>query len=206
MRLAALGAIAAILLISLGVLRARHQAERPSVAAMPAAPAQQPVLSGPVPSNPAPSNPAQPLAPALAQLADLALPPFQASHLRGENRNPQFEAGMKAYASQDCARAVKTLVQVPAADEDARGARFYSGVCLMQQGDLADAAERLRSVANAGDSPQQEAAFYYLAQIALANNDAAAARRSLGHAVQLHGDFEARAQAELSRIGQTEGR
>jgi anti-sigma factor RsiW len=200
-RLGALLALAAMVMISLFVLRARHDAARPSIAA---SPAQQPgtAPSNASPSGGAPSNAAAAAsAPAaLARLADLTLPAYQASQLRGEGRNPQFEAGMAAYTGRDCAHALKALAKVPAEDEDSRGAHFYSGVCLMQQGDMAGAAERLRSVANAGDSPQQEAAFYYLAQIALADQDAAAARRYLGHAVQLHGDFEARAQAEFSRL------
>jgi anti-sigma factor RsiW len=202
-RLGALLALAAMLMISVFVLRARHEVARPSVAATPAQQAGPAPFSAAPPSA-APSGTAQAPA-ALAQLADLTLPVYQASRLRSESRNPQFEAGMAAYAGRDCTNALNALAQVPAEDEDSGGARFYSGVCLMQQGDLAGAALRLRAVANAGDSPQQEAAFYYLAQIALANNDAAGARRSLGHAVQLHGDFEARAQAEFSRLRVIEG-
>ena len=204
-RFAALGAIAAMLLICFIALRAKREARQPAVAAGSAAP-----VAAPAPAQQAsPSSPAQPPSPASAavsQLADLALPAFQASNLRGESRNPEFEAGMKAYARQDCAAAVKALAQVPAEEEDARAARFYSGICQMHKGDLAGASERLRGVASAGDSSQQEAAFYYLAQIALEGNDVAVARRDLSHAVQLHGDFEARARAELIRLRGAEGR
>jgi hypothetical protein len=55
-------------------------------------------------------------------------------------------------------------------------------------------------VGDAGDSPQQEAAFYYLAQIALADNDATAARHYLSQTISLHGDFEKRAHAELNQL------
>jgi hypothetical protein len=202
-RFAALGAIAAMLLVCFIALRAKREARQPAVAAGSAAPLAAPVQPA------GPSTPAKtplPASAAASQLADLALPAFQASNLRGESRNPQFEEGMKAYARRDCAGAVKALAQIPAEDEDARAARFYSGVCQMHSGDLAGASQRLRSVAGAGDSPQQEAAFYYLAQIALKGNDVAAARRDLSRTVQLRGDFEARARAELIRLRAGEGR
>lgn len=193
---AALGAIAAMLMVSLVVLRARREAHQQATAAAQPAP-QQPVSPAQAPS----AAPA-----AVTQLADLALPAFLASNLRGESRNPDFEAGMKAYAERDCVGAVNALARVPAEDDDARAARFYSGVCQMHAGDLAGASQRLRSIAAAGDSPQQEAAYYYLAQIALAGNDPPAARGYLTHAVRLRGDFEARARAELIRMHPAEGK
>jgi uncharacterized protein HemY len=107
---------------------------------------------------------------------------------------------MKAYARKDCPSAVRDLAQVPANDEDSLAARFFNGVCQMRDGDLGAASRSLESVANAGDSPQQEAALYYLAQVALERNDADAARRYLAHTVSLHGDFESRARAELTNI------
>jgi len=50
----------------------------------------------------------------------------------------------------------------------------------MHQGDLDGAAKSLRGVSGAGDSPEQEAALYYQAQIWLARNDAASAQKFLG--------------------------
>jgi len=44
-----------------------------------------------------------------------------------------------------------------------------------------------------GDSPQQEAALYYLAQIALVHNDPTTARHYLARTIALRGDFERRA-------------
>jgi uncharacterized protein HemY len=85
-------------------------------------------------------------------------------------------------------------------DEDSLAAQFFKGVCQMHDGDMSAATRSLESVANAGDSPQQEAALYYLAQVALARNDAEAARRYLTRTVSLHGDFESRAHSELSKI------
>ena len=72
----------------------------------------------------------------------------------------------------------------------------------MHAGKLATAESTLRHVAAAGDSPQQEAAWYYLAQIALARSDAETARRDLGRVVALHGDFEQAANTQLKQIPQ----
>ena len=52
--------------------------------------------------------------------------------------------------------------------DDALSAQFYSGVCQMKLNQLDAAAATLGQVAGKGDSPQQEAALYYLAQIASA--------------------------------------
>jgi predicted Zn-dependent protease len=114
--------------------------------------------------------------------------------------NPHFEAGMRAYNRQDCARALEALSRVPAADEASTAARFYSGVCLMHEGDLPGATHSLRGVADAGDSPQQEAAFYYLAQVSLAGNDAVTARRYLARTISLRGDLESRARSQLAHV------
>jgi anti-sigma factor RsiW len=192
-RFAALGAMAAALVLGFFALRAGHQGQQPMVAK---APTVQTPQAGPT----AEAKASTPTAAAVSQLADLALPVFRAANLRGENGSPQFAAGMTAYAKQDCPGAVKALAKVPAADEDARAARFYSGVCEMHDGDLKLASRSLRGVGDAGDSPQQEAAFYYLAQIALADNDATAARHYLSQTISLHGDFEKRAHAELNQL------
>jgi lipopolysaccharide biosynthesis regulator YciM len=142
---------------------------------------------------------------AASRLADLAMPAFQANNLRGSSVDANFEAGMKAYAAGDCSRAVKSLSQVAVQDADASSARFYSGVCRMHLGDLPAASATLRKVAGAGESAQQEAALYYLAQIALSENDAATARRYLTRTIALHGDFERRANAELAGLAADAG-
>jgi anti-sigma factor RsiW len=189
-RVAALGAIAALLLIAFVVLHGK----RPPQPTMAHSPVTAP------PAEPAPSKPAGPASLSVAQLADLALPPFRGANLRGESEDSHFTAGMKNYAERDCAHAVTALSQVPVEDQDSVAARFFSGVCRMHQGDLSGASKSLRAVAEAGDSPQQEAALYYLAQTSLASNDAAAARRYLGRTVALRGDFERRARAQLAQL------
>jgi anti-sigma factor RsiW len=196
-RFAVLGAIAAMLVLGFFAFRDRRQTQQPAVAVAPVAPAPQTSPS----TTPKPRSMATA---AISHLADLTLPAFRAPNLRGASGDPQFEEGMKAYSSHDCPRAVKTLAQVPSEGEDSFAARFYSGVCLMHEGDLAGASKSLRGVADAGDSPQQEAAFYYLAQIALAGNDSTTARHYLSRTISLHGDLERRARAELNKVREGE--
>jgi len=142
----------------------------------------------------------------IAQLADLALPPFRATNLRGEGEDPNFTSAMKAYSAGDCRAANAALSRVPAAADNALAAQFYSAVCQMHLGNLPGAAATLQRVTAAGDSPQQEAAFYYLAQIALARNDSALARINLDRTLALHGDFEQRARRQSGALAATAGK
>ena len=196
-RMGAMGAIAAMLALTFMVFHARRMAQQPDLATSPAT----------VPSQPGPAAPKPPTAAsaAVSRLADLALPAFQVSNLRGESGDPHYSAGMKAYGRQDCPAAEKALAQVPAEDQEALAARFLSGVCLMHEGNLTSAAQSLRGVADAGDSAQQEAALYYLAQIALAGSDATTARHYLARTISLHGDFEQRARTQLTHVREDDG-
>jgi hypothetical protein len=146
-----------------------------------------------------PDKPASLTASEVAKLADVTLPPFWIKTLRGQEE-PHFEVGMKAYTNVDCPTAVKALAEVPAHDERAVAARLYTGVCQMHDEDLTSAAQTLRGVAGAGDSPQQEAALYYLAQLDLLGNNVTGARDYLAQTIKLHGEFEARARTELEVI------
>jgi TolA-binding protein len=195
-RAGVLVAIAATLLIGIVSFRTfLPKAAQPAVAvsSKPGPVSPQPVTSPQLASPSSVSN-------APAQLADLTLPAFRAPSLRGESENLHFEAGMKAYAAQDCQGAQKALSQVAPQDEEALAAQFYTGVCQMHDGELAAAQATLRKVDAAGDSPEQEAALYYLAQVALARQDSAAARHYLARTISLHGDFEQRARVELNKV------
>jgi hypothetical protein len=97
------------------------------------------------------------------------------------------------------------LAQVPAENSEARAAEFYSGACQMRLGDFATASGLLRKVADAGDSPQQEAALYDLAQIALAGNDPVTAHAYLLRTISLRGDLEGRAREQDGRITELVG-
>jgi hypothetical protein len=197
-RFTMIAAIAATLIAVVFTFYSKRQQMQPGVATLPAPHVEQP---GPT----APPKPPSLATRAVSQLADLALPPFRVPNLRGQSGNPLFEAGMRAYGSQNCPVALKALSQVPAEDEASTAARFYSGVCLMHDGDFSGASRSLRGVADAGDSPQQEAALYYLAQTALAVNDITAARHYLSRTTSLHGDFERRAHAQLTALSSNVG-
>jgi hypothetical protein len=193
------GTIAAVLVVS--VLTYKGLESRPAKPAIaqsaPKSPAQMQVAA----------RPAQPSAPPvrLSQLADLTLPVFTPSKLRGESLDAHFEAGMQAYASGNCHSAVAALAQVPAESAEARAAAFYSGACLEHLKKFSSASQLLRKVGDAGDSPQQEAAFYALAQIALANDDQAMARKYLAQAISLRGDLEQRAREQERRMEELAG-
>jgi hypothetical protein len=167
----------------------------------------QPAPASPsqVQPNAAPEQPARQVA-ELSKLADLSLPNYQAPVLRGETEETAFERGMKQYVAGDCEGATKTLSQVDQSGPDGLAAQFYSGVCRMHAGDMAAAAGTLHRVASAGDSAYQESAYYYLAQIALAQSNAAEARRDLNHVVSLRGDLVHQARKQLSEIPPTQGK
>jgi predicted Zn-dependent protease len=107
---------------------------------------------------------------------------------------------MNAYARHDCSAAVKALADVKAPDQYRPMARLYSGVCLMHDGEMASATRSLKAAALVSGSPEQETAWYYLAQIALTEDDAIKARHYLDLTISSHGDLEQRARGELKRI------
>jgi TolA-binding protein len=184
----AYAAIAAVLVIGvvLYYVHGRRQESPPAAIASKAPPAQ--------------TGESKTVSPALTQMADLVLPAYVAPNSRGLEDDSKFAAGMAAYASGNCAKAITMLSRVARNDENSLAANFYSGVCQMHNGDLAAASKSLHLVADHGDSPQQEAAIYYLAQIALASNDTASARHYLDLTISLHGDFQRRAQAEIAKL------
>lgn len=190
----AMGAAAAILMVGAVTYKlATRQPASPAVAH--SAPAVS--VPSPIPAPPA-SQPAGGVK--ATELADLALPAFVAPNLRGDSEDAHFQDGMKAYGQGDCAGALPSLTQVPAESRDSRAAEFYAGVCRMHVGDLAAASTALRAVASAGDSPQQEAAFYYQAQVALARNDPAAAHKLLLRTIALKGDLEREASVQDHKV------
>jgi len=198
-RVWAMGAIAALLLIS--VFTFKSFKSRPA----------QPIVAQSQPISLPQTGPAAQPASATAhlvqvsQLADLMLPAYSAPNLRSESLDARFEAGMKEYASGNCRGAITALTQLPAERAEARAAQFYSGVCQMRLGDFALASKLLQKVADAGDSPQQEAALYILSQIALTGNDAATAHTYLLRTISLRGDYEARARAQERQMAKLIG-
>lgn len=184
-----LGAIAAMLvvacLIALLARRTNHSASQ-TAAALPATVSKPAVTAKP--------------ATGFAALADFSMPPFEPAHLRGVSSNADFVAGMQAYSRRDCQGALAALTHVSSDDSASTAARFYTGICQMQERDLGAAYGSLGRVAYAVDTPQQEAAFYYLAQVEIARGDARSAQADLVQTVILHGEFERRARTELNQI------
>ena len=195
----ALGSVAAALLVV--VFASRFMTRKPAAPAETAS-AANPTPSGAPQAAGSPSTqPAQgvPMEKPV-EIADLILPAFAGSTLRGEGEDTQFQAGMTQYTKGDCGGALEALKQVSAESRELRAAQFYSGACRMHSGDLIGAEATLKAVAGAGDSAQQEAAYYYLAQVELAENDAPAAHRSLLATIALKGDFERKARAEDRKV------
>jgi hypothetical protein len=207
-RVWALGALAALLVVSVVGYRIFENGRvRPGFANGGQTPLKFTLPAQPAPEKPREAAAAQPSTARVtaSQLADLALPAFVAPNLRGSSDDSRFLEGMKAYSGGDCAGALTALARVPAAGPQALAARFYSGACQMHLGNLETAKADLRAVASAGDSPEQEAALYYLAQTALLGNDLPHARTWLDQTIALHGDFERRAKATLARINAPAG-
>lgn len=193
------GAIAALLLI--GVYTFKSLESRP---AQPAVAQSQP-KSLPQAESTAQTAAASAQPVRVSQLADLTLPAYFAPNLRGESLDARFEAGMKEYANGNCRGAIAVLAQLPVKSGEARAGQFYDGACQMRLGDFSLASELLHKVADAGDSPQQEAALYLLAQIALAGNDTAAAHAYLLRTISLRGDYEGRARKQEQGIAKLIG-
>jgi tetratricopeptide (TPR) repeat protein len=134
------------------------------------------------------------------RLVDLTAPAYAAINLRGEYRDKSMISGMEAYQKSRYGEAVADLAQVPEKSLDGPAARFYMGASQMLQNQLDQASATFSSIAEAGDSPEQEGALYYLAQIALRRNQVAQARMYLSRTEALHGDFEVRARQQLRKL------
>ena len=146
-----------------------------------------------------PQSPVQATA-APSRQADFGMPVFAAPELRAEREDPHFKAGRGAYAQGDYPGAITVLRRVPASAQESLAARFYIAACLMKQGELDGAATAFDRVARAGDSPQRESAFYYLAQIALAQGNLGEARRRLNQTIALRGDLETKARSQMAGL------
>jgi TolA-binding protein len=195
-----LGAVAAMLLIGyLSYKEFKPGPAQPTVARNQTAQPMQAATPPRMQTAPAPSHAAAtPVR--LSQLADLRLPAYLVPALRGEKLDARFTAGMKEYVKGNCDGAIQSLSQLPAEDAEARTAAFYAGACQMHLGYYAAAATLLHQVADAKNTPRQEAALYLLAQVALAEDDSSAAHGYLERVIQLQGDLEERARAEDLRI------
>jgi hypothetical protein len=197
-------AAAAALIVAVAV---QHWYAGTSHLSRPQSVSQVPVEKQVAPPQPVQSTRPEPDAPKtgskptnLALLADKSLPPFRETQLRGASAGEHFESGMRAYAANDCATAIGELKRVPRSSDRGEAVVLYAGACQYQLRNLAAARASLTQLASNQDSPLTEVARYYLAQVELAQNHAAEARRWLNEVVSLHGDYEARASAQLKKI------
>jgi hypothetical protein len=126
--------------------------------------------------------------------------------LHGSGWSAEFSAGMQAYGKHDCEAVVASLQRVGRSEPQYETARLYEGICQMQLKQLDLASDTLQSAAYTADSPQQEAAFYYLAQTELGRDNATNAEQDLVRTVLLHGDYERRAAAQLATLRSTSAR
>ena len=148
-------------------------------------------------SAPAPENrQAQPN----DMLAQLDLPPYVPVVLRGSaSAEADFQLGMKAYQSHDCATAAEQLDRVARSSSRRVAAQFYRGACLLKLADAAGAASALAE-ANHDGSPYQQAARFYLALADRALGKDTDARKLLQQAAAQEGDYAERAQSELQKL------
>jgi hypothetical protein len=144
----------------------------------------------------------------LASLADLRMPDYQQPQLRGaESANGdevEFSTAMRAYTQGNCPGALEHLAIVPATASYGVAAQLYSGLCQLKGRELEQAQASFEKVTAAGDTPQLEAAEYYLAQTRLLRGDAAGATNWLNKTIALRGDYEERAQKQMARLSHAE--
>lgn len=195
-RLLALGAIAAA--VTAAIISFQRAKESPAPAHLqPATIAEQ---AAPAPLTPPAAVTAQKHVANVASLADLSLPLYKASSLRGGEVESAFQVGMRAYAAGNCPGALRQLKSVPAEDENAVAARLYAGACELFAHKTTAASGDFEKVIAVGNTPQLEAACYYLAQAMLLDGNVKAARSRLAKTIALCGDFERRARAQLTRL------
>lgn len=140
----------------------------------------------------------------LAMLADLRLPGYQQTQLRGETgedtSHAAYLAGMQAYAQGNCNHALEVLKKVAATAEDGVAAKLYSGLCQLKERNLSQAQASFTALVNAGDTPELETAEYFLAQTLLLQGDAKSTKNWLVRTIALHGDYEERAKKQLAAL------
>jgi TolA-binding protein len=201
-------AVAAAILVVAIVFNWEERGPRPaphSVASQPLS--KQNETATPLPEQPATAEalkPAQKIE--LASLADPKLPPFHATQVRGASEDEQFDTGMRAYVANDCKAALDQLKRVPRDSARADAAALYLGTCSYKLRDFAAARTALGPVANNPESPLSESAIYYLAQVELAQNNLTSAQRWLNKVLELRGDYEARARAQLRKLNSVASR
>ena len=140
--------------------------------------------------------------PATIPLGKIDLPPFNAPRLRSAPTEAQrvFRNAMQSYSSGNCEAALPGLRRALMLDESLMPARFYLGVCELEQGRPADAAPPLERVIAAGESPYLEDALFFLGHARMREGNFAAARTALERVVSLGGGRRNEAQRLLTQL------
>jgi TolA-binding protein len=115
-------------------------------------------------------------------------------------QNADFQKAMQRYARQDFAGAIPELRAAANAMPGFIAARFYLGICLLLTGDRISGIQELRAVIEAGGTPYQERARFYLAKGLIAEHDVSRARTQLESLIAQHGELEKQATALLAQI------
>jgi len=183
LRIVMWGVIAVLALLALAVFMVLRPVKPPAPNAVSTVP--QPVIGSSAPLV------------QILNLADLTLPPAPP---RLRTTVPEFAAGMKAYTGGDCAAAIPHLLRVPATEDEGETAQFYAAACQLAAHKLNDATRNFLRVTGEMESPEYEAAHYYLAQVMLASGDVTSARQYLRRTMILGGDYARPAQAQLDRL------
>lgn len=144
-------------------------------------------------------------------LAQLTPPPLAELVLRGEGEpgDADFARALESVAAEDYARACEGLRELLGTRPDEPLLHFYLGVSLLQVGEFAAAVDSLRRAEEVGTGFLAEQALWYRAQAHLARDapdDGVAARELLRRLVELDGDYEPNARAQLAGLEPLLGR
>jgi tetratricopeptide (TPR) repeat protein len=143
----------------------------------------------------------------LRDLARLAPPPSAGLVLRGgADDTAGFEQAAGHLAAGDAARAADAFRALLAARPDDPLVLFYLGVARLQQGEIEEAIEALRRAEELGTELLAEQALWYRAQAHLARDDGTGAAALLRRLVELDGDYEPNARAQLAELEPLLGR
>lgn len=132
----------------------------------------------------------------LEQLARFDPPHYEP----GSADSPQFKRAMQSYLKRDYTAAIPELRTLSDAQPDSLAPQFYLAICQLITNDRASAAQGLKNIIAAGNTPYLERARFYLAKALLAGGDARGADVQLRIIVEMHGSFENQAQALLAEI------
>jgi anti-sigma factor RsiW len=172
-------AIAAALLVGLGIKMTRRSG-----------PAPRPDIAAKVPAV----NP-------LTELARLDPPTYKPPTLRsaGSKAEARFQKAMEPYVTRDYPLTITGLRAALELDPAAAAPRFFLGACDLLTGNAAGGARELERVA-AGDSPFAPEARFDLAKAYLMQGNKDQAIAALGKLVDVPGDFQESARQLTARI------